>query len=336
MTNISRFNYKLIILIVLGQMSLGALFYKSFFTEALMLVLVLSMFLSVYIYPHIRLNYYFFGFLVCGLIYVLYSLLLTDADSYWIARHGVVLLYALAAIPFLKYKIPKVKLAYVYIALICALFFSYVGWLIPGHANFVAFQVCIVLLCILYERVQASSFYLTYVLVAFVLLLTNEQTLLILVIFMPFVIIQFVKMNFVFRLLSGLVFIPLLSIAIVLDGGAGDYNAIWRYLYWFDVIKYNVTENYLIFGNGFGGPFILKEYDNYEVLISQVSWSQNRAYQELSVPPHNAVLTLLHFMGLPGVLLVLVPVLKCALRSIRDREVHGSDMALFCISTIAL
>ena len=86
---------------------------------------------------------------------MLYSLLLTDADSYWIARHGVVLLYALAATPFLKYKIPKVQLAYVYIALICALFFSYVGWLIPGHANFVVFQVCIVLLCILYERVQA-------------------------------------------------------------------------------------------------------------------------------------------------------------------------------------
>lgn len=336
MLSISRLNYITIILIVFGQMTLGALFYKSFLTEAFILASALFLVVSVFAFPYIRVNYYLSGFIFLGIIYVIYSVFVAEADSYWIARHGVILLYALAAVPFLQNKIPKAKLYYVYAALLCALVFSYLGWLIPGHANFVAFQVCIVLLCVLYGRVKMPIFYVTYIFVAVILFSTNEQTLLRLVVFMPIVIIKFVKTNVTNRMAFALLVLPLLTIAIILDGGAADYNAVWRYLYWINVLKYNLTENYVILGNGFGGPFILKEYDNYELLISQVSWSQNRTFQELSVPPHNAVLTLLHFMGLPGVLLVCIPVLKCFLRSVRERVVHGRDIALFCMCIIAL
>lgn len=86
-----------------------------------------------------------------------------------------------------------------------------------------------------------------------------------------------------------------------------DANAIWRYLYWKGVIKESWERSFFLLGQGFGITFLPEGDESFESLMDQV---KRRALvsQLHTVPPHNGILTILIYLGLPGVILFLYPV----------------------------
>jgi len=91
--------------------------------------------------------------------------------------------------------------------------------------------------------------------------------------------------------------------------GVTDHNATWRFVYWVDVVKASWDRGFLLLGKGFGIQYMEEGGIGFTRLIEQVTTAKNKEYQLMTVPPHNGLLTTLIYIGLPGVLLLLWPVL---------------------------
>lgn len=96
-----------------------------------------------------------------------------------------------------------------------------------------------------------------------------------------------------------------------------DANATWRYRYWHAVVTDSWDRGAFLLGKGFGIQYMPASAPDFEQLISQVSTVDMpmRDFQLMTVPPHNGLLTLLIYLGLPGVLLFLAPLALGFLRS---------------------
>lgn len=116
-----------------------------------------------------------------------------------------------------------------------------------------------------------------------------------------------------------------------------DANASWRLMYWNHVLETSVSKNWLIFGNGFGLPYMTIEFA--QTLADKINSTfmltgVNNEFERWVTPPHNSFLTIVHHIGLLPAFLILIP-LKNFLKQIfivpksNDREELFLFYALF-------
>ena len=89
-----------------------------------------------------------------------------------------------------------------------------------------------------------------------------------------------------------------------------DVNATWRLLYWGHVLKRSAVDNFLIFGNGFGQPYMTNDFALYLARdMNSVGMYYHKMERWLS-PPHNSFLTMIFHLGLLPFTLFLMPLKK--------------------------
>ena len=90
-----------------------------------------------------------------------------------------------------------------------------------------------------------------------------------------------------------------------------DNNATWRIIYWTQVLQRAVVDNLMIFGNGFGRPYMSLEEARVfsrEINSTFMETGVNFKYERWMTPPHNSFLTIIHHVGIVPMLLLLVPI----------------------------
>lgn len=90
-----------------------------------------------------------------------------------------------------------------------------------------------------------------------------------------------------------------------------DNNATWRIIYWSQVVHRAVVDNFMIFGDGFGKPYMSLE--DAKVFTRQINSSfmetgVNYKYERWVTPPHNSFLTIIHHIGVVPLLLLFLPI----------------------------
>ena len=77
-----------------------------------------------------------------------------------------------------------------------------------------------------------------------------------------------------------------------------DVNALWRYLYWRDLVLSTTRDLQFLYGAGYGVPYIQPEFSYFKNLLAQVDSGQGVIYQMYTVPPHNSLLTIYYHLGI--------------------------------------
>lgn len=89
-----------------------------------------------------------------------------------------------------------------------------------------------------------------------------------------------------------------------------DANAGWRLLYWSHILEIALFDNYLIFGEGFGGPYMTLDFAQKigrELNSTFMLTGVNNEFERWVTPPHNSFLTMVHNVGLIPVILLFIP-----------------------------
>lgn len=90
-----------------------------------------------------------------------------------------------------------------------------------------------------------------------------------------------------------------------------DVNAQWRMLYWKEIL-WRLTDNYFIFGDGFGVPYVSTETAE---RLNTLMTSNGHDFHILSddkyvIAPHNSFLTMILHLGILPILLLSYPLLR--------------------------
>lgn len=326
MKKIWKFAFYLVCAAVLLQAVLGEYFYKLYLTEACIVLawlIVGSKYFLRSSVPYIG-SLYILGLLSVG--YFFYSLLL-GRELYWVVRQGAFILYASVAIigfKQLRYEpdtLARVSRHMFYFGSIMMAVQHFVVP-VPGHPYFTAFLIFMLGTAYWVVQEQRVRQKVVITLVAFfVSLATNEHTTFLIV---PFAIlwstlfIQIPK----YRLFLGSVAGLTLAIIPLVATGLSDVNATWRYLYWLGVLQESWERGWFMIGKGFGTPYMPQSVEAFASLIDQVSGHENEDYQLMTVPPHNGLLTILIYVGLPGVVAFLFPYGQAARLALRKRMLY--------------
>jgi hypothetical protein len=88
-----------------------------------------------------------------------------------------------------------------------------------------------------------------------------------------------------------------------------DANVKWRLLYWRHILT-NAADHYLVFGNGFGIPYMAADYSYYiqNKIQSSIMTPEYDPLARHINPPHNSFLTIVFHLGLLPFLLLLWPI----------------------------
>jgi len=103
--------------------------------------------------------------------------------------------------------------------------------------------------------------------------------------------------------------ILLLGIIVIQLPQFNDKNASWRILYWVEIFRQSIVDNYLVLGNGFGKPYVSLEFTDYlyENLNSHNMLEKYNPMARWESPPHNSFLTIIFHVGLIPFLLLVWP-----------------------------
>jgi hypothetical protein len=112
-----------------------------------------------------------------------------------------------------------------------------------------------------------------------------------------------------------------------------DNNATWRIIYWTQILHRAVVEKFMIFGDGFGYPYItLKNAAQFtrEINSTFMESGINFKFERWVTPPHNSFLTMIHHIGILPTVLIFVP-LKSFFRQIflEKKAVDNDKLFLF-------
>ncbi len=118
-----------------------------------------------------------------------------------------------------------------------------------------------------------------------------------------------------------------------------DANALWRYRYWHAILQDSWERGLFLLGKGFGVQYLPANAAEFEKIISQVSTIDmpDRAFQLMTVPPHNGLLTILIYIGLPGIVLFLAPMVLGLVGTLRRRaSLLTTSFTLACWGMLVL
>lgn len=103
-----------------------------------------------------------------------------------------------------------------------------------------------------------------------------------------------------------------------------DVNAQWRMLYWKEILL-RLTDNYFIFGDGFGVPYVSAETaDRLNTLMTSNGHDvQILADDKYLIAPHNSFLTMTVHLGILPILLLIYPLLRLIKNkwALQDKEI---------------
>jgi hypothetical protein len=111
-----------------------------------------------------------------------------------------------------------------------------------------------------------------------------------------------------------------------------DANAGWRLLYWKHILTESVQTKYLLFGSGFGKPFMTQDYALYinQKLGSAIMIEEQYPLASYLSPPHNSILTIVFHIGLIPALLFFVP-LKTFFKQIFIKKFPADNNIIFLV-----
>lgn len=316
---------------VLGQAILGEAFYKAhvgplFLSELAVLLgwlVVTPSILQRMALPRVPWLRMFLGL---GFGYLVYSLV-TDRQLYWILRQSCFILYASVAsfsyVVFRRYRatldLPRLfaTLGVVGGLGMVVAFFRLLH--VKGNIDYTSTLLFLVGYAYWITRARTAPGKLLVGLAATGLVATfNGHSS-----FMPgAALILFLSLFLHFGALR----MPLLVVggigAVVASGLNSQYsdaNATWRYRYWHAILQDSWERGVFMLGKGFGVQYLPANAEEFEKIISQVSTIDmpDRAFQLMTVPPHNGMLTILIYLGLPGIVLFLAPLVIGLLRTVR-------------------
>jgi hypothetical protein len=322
-----------VIILILAQATFGEWFYKFnmfgvFPTELIVLILWAGIFFSFLKRPSFpKIPFYpFTALTIIFLVYLLISFSL-DREIYWVVRQSTIILYfSVSILSFYYCHLVKFtagglsldKLANLFgIAGVVLLLLHHFTSFVPGRASFASFLMFITGVAYWINNIRGSHKQIIFGLV--VLLFTSlvlEHTswlLSIAIVLLTSLYLKGVKTRIVVSLLSIIILIGVVNLV----AGLGDANAEWRYMYWVGVLEESWDLGFGLLGQGFGITYMPEGYEAFERLIEQVGAGKSD-YQLLTVPPHNSVLTILIYVGLPGVIVFFTPFIMAYMRIRRN------------------
>lgn len=253
---------------------------------------------------------------------IVFSILL-ERDIYFVLRQSVHLFYFLI-IPVAAYSLVHLKRDRFFekmddtrylIVLVAALF---VGLAVNSEHMDGAFVVLIILFTLFRLKSLALSIGVTLL---YVMMTGHASHKLAIIIY--FCVVMYFNAGWMkpIVLVLAIFSIVILGTTPVVMGEFSDSNAVWRYLYWKDLILYMFDDIRVLTGIGYGEPYMRFEYDNFYLLSSQVD-SGKGDYQLFTVPPHNSFLAILYHLGIIPATVILVFMLKTALISKNLNNIH--------------
>src|SRR5690606_28442295 len=115
-----------------------------------------------------------------------------------------------------------------------------------------------------------------------------------------------------------------------------DNNATWRIIYWSQVLHRAIIDNFMIFGDGFGQPYMSLEDAKVftrEINSSFMETGVNYKYERWVTPPHNSFLTIIHHIGVVPLLLLFLPIKGLFSQIFNERRSMDKDR-LFLFFTL--
>lgn len=313
------FSLSTLVVVVLFQSFFGEYFYKQhlfgiYASEFSIILCWLVTLFGICLLKKIYLPKKFGPLFFLCIIYGVYSVYL-GYKPYWILRQFTIFLY-LSVFVFSCYYAEKTE-SYEFLFRVFnasyyyGLVFVVVGNSIaPGNPDYTS--TLIFLLGLAHKIKNAKTIFVKnsyFIFAVIVMMIFSKHTAFVLAVFGVYAYLIWPEWK------AGRVVIFILSIIAFVVGvcftdGLYDYNAVWRFKYWYAVLERSWSSHYLLFGQGFGESLMPTDSVWYPDLINQVRGINNSIeYQIHTVPPHNGILTLLIYMGLPGVIAFLVPII---------------------------
>jgi len=115
-----------------------------------------------------------------------------------------------------------------------------------------------------------------------------------------------------------------------------DVNALWRVLYWREILKDGIINYYGILGHGFGGPFITESINQaFLTELSSVHFDVNPEEKFLT-PMHNSFITIMFHIGIIPGLLIFFPLKNMLIWLFRKKEERDHNKEFLVLSLIGL
>lgn len=317
----TKYPLLIVVAILLLQSTLGELFYKANFfgiygSELLLLISMCITVLYISTSAKIPRALDLISILLIAVGYLIYSIAYCQRDFIWIARQFAVFVYFSTSILGFWFAIKNHnKLDWNSVFIVVGIYGLTMTVLhimfpvFPGHPGYVSYLMALIGYSPALYRCKGVLSNIIFSAFALSLSSLIGSTGFIVAPLIISAAVWFLKYP---RLRMGLIVTSLL-IASILPfsmSGLSDGNAVWRFIYWFDILESSFERGYFLVGNGFGAPFMSEAGENFERIISQVSGRENRDYQLMTVPPHNGVLTFLHLVGIIPVIILGRAVLK--------------------------
>lgn len=281
----------------------------------------------------VKLIFYFIYFYWIAV--VIFSIM-QDREAYFILRQSVHLFYFLI-IPVAYYSLIHLKNINFFegksdvvllVSLIVALIFGL-------EVNNEHMDGAFVLLIIIFTLYRLKNFYLSlFVAILYIMMTGHASHKLAIIIY--FCVVMYYGAGKLKPLVISVACISLIVLGMtpIVTSEFSDANAVWRFLFWKDLVIYMFDNFRLLTGIGYGVPYMQLEYDNFYLLSYQVE-SGRGEYQLFTVPPHNSILAVFYHLGIVPAIIFLVFIINVALESKRLGNKH-EFAAMLAISVIIL
>ena len=130
-----------------------------------------------------------------------------------------------------------------------------------------------------------------------------------------------VLFSFVLLLVAFRVFVPAFS----------DTNSSWRIKYWAFILDKHLTEQYGLWGSGFGVPYANDELAQLMVDDLKQSTFDYQPEERYLSPPHNSFLTIMFHIGFLPLLLIFVPLKKPLTYMVGQHDVNRPPVKDFLL-----
>ena len=259
------------------------------------------------------------------------SLFVTDFTVYLTLRQGYHLISLICFIMFVSsldgLKFNKLEQRIIPITLFLIIFSSIIFE--PGYAD--SLVVLLLIIAALSDKKTQPILYICF----FGIIFVAEHAITILASLSFFAILLFLTNRRIF-IFSAFLALPIFLIIVAIIGpnelynSIVDHNVTWRAIYWAEIVNMTISNGALFSGNGYGILYINPEFLQFDRLIQQISNYENSFTQAQVVSPHNSLIVFFYHLGLLGLLLFVIFLVRASLVVIKAG--NKWDIALFLSS----